>query len=162
MPVMDGFAATEKIKVELGGEETIIIALTASAFEEDRAMMLAAGCDDFVRKPFQREELLGKISEHLHLQFVYEQPGTPGEELRVNVPQKASLAEVRECLAQMPPDWVQQVYELASQCIDDKILELLAVVPGECQGVVTRLSELVNEFQFTEIMELLENAKTTD
>ena len=33
-----------------GGNETKILALTASAFEEDRRKVLAAGCDDFVRK----------------------------------------------------------------------------------------------------------------
>ena len=38
-------------------EETVIIALTASAFEEDRIKILEHGCDDFVRKPFKENDI---------------------------------------------------------------------------------------------------------
>lgn len=65
MPLMDGCEATKQIKALEGSEDTVIVALTASAFEEQRQMMLASGCHDFVRKPFKREELLEKIREHL-------------------------------------------------------------------------------------------------
>ena len=34
--------------------QTVIIALSATAFDEDRVLMLASGCDDFVSKPFKR------------------------------------------------------------------------------------------------------------
>lgn len=52
MPVMDGYTATQQIKSILGGENTIIIALTASAFQEERGMILSIGCDDLICKPF--------------------------------------------------------------------------------------------------------------
>nr|MDJ0845301.1 PAS domain S-box protein [Crocosphaera sp.] len=57
MPILDGYKATERIKATPQGQETVIIALTASAFEEERNLVLSAGCDDFMRKPF-REEVL--------------------------------------------------------------------------------------------------------
>ncbi|MGA9382129.1 MAG: PAS domain S-box protein, partial [Phormidium sp.] len=47
MPVMDGYEATKIIKSQPGGQNTIIIAVTASALEEERSLVLAAGCDDF-------------------------------------------------------------------------------------------------------------------
>lgn len=53
MPVMDGYEATRQIKSHLKGQATVIIALTASALEEERTIILSAGCDDFVRKPFR-------------------------------------------------------------------------------------------------------------
>ena len=58
MPVLDGYAATRLIKdrARPPGRTAIIVALTASAFEEDRDAILAAGCDDFVRKPFRENE----------------------------------------------------------------------------------------------------------
>ena len=46
-----------------------IIALTASAFEEDRNEMIAQGCDDFVRKPFRESEIFGMLEKHLGIQF---------------------------------------------------------------------------------------------
>lgn len=51
---------------------TVIIALTASVFEEDRAKVLAAGCNDFVRKPFRGDVILEKITEYLEVQYIYE------------------------------------------------------------------------------------------
>ncbi len=77
MPVMDGYEATKQIKSHLKGQATVIIALTASAFEEDRTMILSAGCDDFVRKPFQEEVLLEKIATHLGVRYVYEESSQP-------------------------------------------------------------------------------------
>ncbi|MEL6136958.1 MAG: ATP-binding protein [Cyanobacteria bacterium J06628_6] len=65
MPLMDGCEATQRIKAADTANQTVVIALTASAFEEQRQMMLASGCVDFVRKPFKREELLSKIRQHL-------------------------------------------------------------------------------------------------
>ena len=38
-------------------EETVIIALTASAFEEDRIKVMEHGCDDLVRKPFKENDI---------------------------------------------------------------------------------------------------------
>jgi signal transduction histidine kinase/ligand-binding sensor domain-containing protein/CheY-like chemotaxis protein len=61
MPVMDGFEATRQIR-QLRGENSRvpIIALTASAFKEDRERAERAGMNDFLAKPFQERELISK------------------------------------------------------------------------------------------------------
>jgi signal transduction histidine kinase/CheY-like chemotaxis protein len=52
MPIMDGFESTKRIRqVSPGPHRPAIIALTASAFEDDYAMCLAAGMDDVLAKP---------------------------------------------------------------------------------------------------------------
>ena len=58
MPGVDGYQATRIIK-ESNGPETKVIAVTASAFEEERARVLEAGCDDFLRKPFSESDIYG-------------------------------------------------------------------------------------------------------
>ena len=44
---MDGYEATQQIKATTQGQATAVIALTASILEEDRAIFLSAGCEDF-------------------------------------------------------------------------------------------------------------------
>jgi signal transduction histidine kinase len=83
MPVMDGRAATQRIKAaeanhlhnncQADSHQTIIIATTAGAFEEERQVVLALGCDDFIRKPFTRNEILEKLAEHLGAVYLYEE-----------------------------------------------------------------------------------------
>lgn len=67
MPEMDGYETTRKIReLEKEGERHIpIIALTASAMTEVREKCLEAGMDEFVSKPFEEMELLGKINRCL-------------------------------------------------------------------------------------------------
>lgn len=67
MPVMDGIKATQKIrKIEQStNSHTPVIAVTANAFPEDREKCMAAGMDGYISKPFQPEELLQLIREHL-------------------------------------------------------------------------------------------------
>lgn len=70
MPVMDGYDATRRIRDMAGGEKIKIIAITASAFEEDRQRVLECGCDDFVRKPYRDSEIIEMIQMHLGTEFV--------------------------------------------------------------------------------------------
>ena len=73
MPVMDGYEATKQIKATAKGKATTIIALTASVLEEEKVVVLSAGCDDFMRKPFRETDLLNKMAEYLGVCYVYEE-----------------------------------------------------------------------------------------
>lgn len=79
MPVMDGFEATKRIKNTGKGARTPVVAITASAFEEQRENILAAGCDGFVRKPFIDKDIWLTMQKHLGVRFLYEeeQPSPP-------------------------------------------------------------------------------------
>ncbi|MCP4196457.1 MAG: response regulator [Proteobacteria bacterium] len=79
MPVMDGYEATKRIKGVTKGQTTAVIAVTASVFEDERAVVLSAGCDDFVRKPFRESEIFDAIHRHLGVLYVYEEPARKPE-----------------------------------------------------------------------------------
>ncbi len=72
MPVMDGLEATRLIKQTKEGDSTIIVALTAHALEEEREWILKAGFDDFVRKPYNEDEIFEVMGIHLNLRYTYE------------------------------------------------------------------------------------------
>jgi len=62
MPQMDGIEATRKIRdYENGKKHTPIIALTADAMKGDKEKCLNAGMDDYIAKPFKREEIIEAI-----------------------------------------------------------------------------------------------------
>lgn len=63
MPVMGGLEATKKIKQS--NPELPIIALTARALKGDRDEALNGGCDDYLSKPFKRNELIKLLTKHL-------------------------------------------------------------------------------------------------
>ena len=66
MPDMDGFEATAEIRAQEAGASHIpIIALTANAMEHDRERCLATGMDDYLSKPFNREQLRAKLQHWL-------------------------------------------------------------------------------------------------
>ena len=64
MPGIDGLEATRQIRAaEAGARRTPIVALTANAYAEDREACLAAGIDDFLVKPLDRERLAAMLIE---------------------------------------------------------------------------------------------------
>jgi CheY-like chemotaxis protein len=73
MPGKNGIEATRTIRsleMEQGDGRVPIFALTANAFEEDRATSLAAGMDGFLPKPLERRQLmevLARVSEQAEL-----------------------------------------------------------------------------------------------
>ena len=61
MPVMDGHEATRRIKANPATASIPVIAVTSYALAGDEAKARAAGCDDYVAKPFSPRVLLQKI-----------------------------------------------------------------------------------------------------
>ncbi|WP_414517517.1 ATP-binding protein [Nostoc sp. PCC 9305] len=133
---------------------TIIIALTASAFEEERQKILSIGCDDFIRKPFKQEVLLEKLSKHLGLKYTNQVETTNTVVVDQATQIFVSVAELLGHLSQMSPEWLQQIHYAAASCSDELILELLKQIPSDNAQVFQVLRDLANNYQFEKIMEL--------
>jgi PAS domain S-box-containing protein len=150
MPVMDGYEAARQIKSQLGSQKTVIIALTASAFEEERKTALAAGCDDFIRKPFREAEIFEKMAQYLGVRYRYEPLVLPAKS---NEPQfDASTALV--LLERMPAEWREQLHQAATQVDAEQIVRLVHQIPSEYASLAPSITDLVNRYRFDRIVEL--------
>jgi CheY-like chemotaxis protein len=65
MPGLDGFQVTRHLKSDPATAGIPIVAVSAMARPDDRETALAAGCDDFVRKPFELDDLEAVIRGYL-------------------------------------------------------------------------------------------------
>ena len=65
MPVLDGYEATRRIKADPAFRDIPIIVVTSYALSGDEVKARAAGCDDFVPKPFSPRQLLARIRKLL-------------------------------------------------------------------------------------------------
>jgi CheY-like chemotaxis protein/anti-sigma regulatory factor (Ser/Thr protein kinase) len=63
MPELDGYEATRRLR--RAGYRGRVLALTANASEADRSKCLAAGCNDYVAKPYDLDKLLESIRGHI-------------------------------------------------------------------------------------------------
>ncbi|HYW19837.1 MAG TPA: GAF domain-containing protein [Nodularia sp. (in: cyanobacteria)] len=157
MPILDGYQAAREIRhlaQELNNQNgqistpTKIIALTASAFIEQRQECLDAGCDDFVSKPFRWEEILEVFSKHLQVEYVYEKTA-------VNpISPSADFVLDPAALAIMPITWISQLNLAAAQGNDSSSLHLLSQIPTEHTALITTLTQLIETYQFDKIIAL--------
>ncbi|MEC4812948.1 MAG: response regulator [Scytonema sp. PMC 1069.18] len=153
MPVMDGYEATRRIKAR--NPKTIIIALTASAFEEQRMSVIEAGCNDFVKKPFREELLLKKIGQCLDLQYLYEEDNNSFKPENRKATEEVFPAEdLQFHLSQISPELLRQIHQAAAQGSDDSILDLIEQIPFENAPLASLLINLTNNFLFEKIMEV--------
>jgi GAF domain-containing protein/DNA-binding response OmpR family regulator len=154
MPVMDGYEATRTIKATLKGQATVIIALTASVFKKQRSIVLSAGCDDFVSKPFQEEVVFSKIAEHLGVRYRYQEENL--QQLPPNLqPGDVPLANLTpDSLRVMPDLWIRDLREAALSAREKRLKELIAQVPEDQKTLGRSLDQMVDNLCFDRIVDL--------
>jgi signal transduction histidine kinase/DNA-binding NarL/FixJ family response regulator len=153
MPVMNGYEATQQIKSHLNGQATAILALTASTLEEEKAIVLSAGCDDFVRKPFREEIIFEKMAQYLGVRYLY-------EELNSDILSESKAIEklTAEALAVMSDAWLRELSEAAELINNQLIAQLLSQIPQEHQNLAKAIEKQVEDFDFDRIMNLAQEA----
>ncbi|MEI7989891.1 MAG: ATP-binding protein, partial [Chloroflexota bacterium] len=150
MPVMDGYAATRVIKEAPHGKDTVIIAITASAFLEDRQRVLAAGADGYLSKPFKESELLEIIHQKTGIVFLYDEQTIQDQELLIE-----DDLQWQAAIAALPSDLVQACRAAVGKADIFALVELLADVSDYNPSVAQKLNELASNYAYEEIANLL-------
>jgi signal transduction histidine kinase len=158
MPVLDGFAATAKIRQlpnlqncsEQKKPRLIIIGTSASVFDHKQKDTIAAGCDDFLPKPFRIEVLLEQLREYLELEWIYEKNltnvlDTVLEEVSSFVPPSEEQAAVLLDLAKMGD--IYGIFEFIEEleCHDEKM-----------KPFVRKIQHLARKYQTSQICKIAE------
>ncbi|MEG4085668.1 AAA family ATPase [Microcoleus sp. POL10_C6] len=168
MPVMDGYEATKQIKegnhrgiaptenedfvgvVPPCLPQTAIIAITASSFEEEKAVVLSIGCDDFIRKPFREANIFDALHKHIGVQFVFEELNAAPSftENEVNVLTKTAFSE-------LPPELVANL----QQAISNLDLEQMQIVISQIREINQPLARAsaacIKNFQYEQLLNLI-------
>jgi len=132
MPIMDGIEATKEIRKLPKGKSSVIIGVSASAFDEERDLFINCGANDFVRKPFQLSELLQKIKNETGVKYEYKQMVEPGQEPPIG---KASPV--------MITDLPKEVSTRIKKAIIEGDLEALEIISDEIVASHVEVSELI-------------------
>ena len=156
MPVLDGYEATKRIKNEelrMKNDQTVIIALTASSLEEERAMVLDVGYDDYLRKPFREEELFELLNKHLGVRFVYEESRNSKFEIRNS---KFEEVLTPAALAALPAEWVAKLKQGAEDVDVELLFSVIEQIRGRDAALADALARLAEDFEYGEILEVIQ------
>jgi DNA-binding response OmpR family regulator len=145
MPIMDGFEASQTIKKLL--THTVIIALTASVFEDRKEQIFDSGCDDFMSKPFRHTDIFEIIQRYLGVNYICESEDETPDEYELT---KESLL----CLS----NELQGELKLAIETIDiDKIEKLLKQVYSQNAQLADAIKEQIDNFEYEDLLKLFDH-----
>jgi CheY-like chemotaxis protein len=152
MPKMGGMEATRRIRLLEGGRDVKIAALTASAFNSERDQVLAAGFDDFIRKPYRPSEIFDCMARHLGLRWRF----------RDVEPAKVSPAGVRpEDLAALPEALRGELETAVISLEIERIGLIISLISEQNAALGNALSRQVGTFAYTPILRALEVARAS-
>jgi len=156
MPVMDGYEATRRLKSTEAGRDTSVIAITASAFDDSKKLVLSTGVDAYLRKPFRHEELFEALGKSLGLRYVFadETGKTPGH------PKPPTLT--REALAALPKELVQAMRQAVAEGDMARLAELISQVETLDSTAARALQALADRYDYEKLDEWLEKGGSGD
>jgi CheY-like chemotaxis protein len=155
MPVMDGLEAIRRIRAAASGQEPKVIAVTASAMDENRQELIAIGADDFIGKPFRESELFEKIHAHVGVEYVYAEPPAAAD------PEDA--AELAPgSLADWPPDLIRPMRDAVVSADLDRLLARIQEGEARDPRVARGLRRLAEGFQYQKLLDLFGGGDTRE
>jgi len=147
MPVMDGHEAIRRIRAMSGGQEPKIIAVTASAMDDNRQDLMEIGADDFIGKPFREAELFQKIHAHVGVEYVYAADTAVATEEEPAELTPASLTG-------WPQDLIDSMREAVMTADLDELLARIQDVEARDPRIAGGLRDLADGFQYQKLLDL--------
>ncbi|MEW6521715.1 MAG: PocR ligand-binding domain-containing protein [Thermodesulfobacteriota bacterium] len=151
MPGMDGLEATRRIKQSEAGQTTVVVALTAHALEEEKQQILTAGFDDFVRKPYQAEEIFQVMARHLNLRYRY------AEDLPAARARQSEADFSIDHYRALPFDLRRELHEAVLRLDTERTRSLISVIAASDAATAATLAALAARLDYDRLLTLLES-----
>jgi two-component system sensor histidine kinase/response regulator len=158
MPVMDGYQAVQEIKKTEAGQNTVVIALSAHALEEEREKILSLGSDDFLSKPYVEEELFAAMKKHLGVHFIHKSQKPPSPAVSSSQSKPGPEKPLAELLTELPEKIKKDLLAAATVLDQAGCLTILEQFKAEVPTAVTAfnyLNRLAKNYQFEDIEQIL-------
>jgi signal transduction histidine kinase/CheY-like chemotaxis protein len=155
MPVINGHKATKEIKriAKEKGHDTIIIAISASALDQDVNVIRLGGCDDFVSKPFKESEIFEKMQKHLGLKYVYEK--ITHEESAESINQEQNIL-TSERIKDLSSEWKNNMKQ-AIQSVDmDQMHKLIEQLREQDPALAGAIQQRMDQFEYEKVLKWLQ------
>ncbi|QWV95174.1 response regulator [Geomonas oryzisoli] len=157
MPVLDGYQATARIRALPEGKVTPIIAVTASALEDEREKVMASGMDGFLSKPFREAELFRIIGSALGINYLYDE--SPGG---ITSPGPAIDDMDPGAIAALPPELIEALRSAVTAGDLDAMLEHIDEIEARDMKTAAILREMASHYQYELMLQVLAPASCHD
>ncbi|BAP55692.1 PAS domain-containing protein [Thioploca ingrica] len=152
MPVMNGFEFVQQLRQISKYKEMVVIATSASVFNQYKEESLSAGCNEFIAKPIRAEILFNYLQRYLPLEWIYE-----------SVPKNNLIAEHNDNKAlfssiALPSQVATQLFELTQMGDINGIIEQaqqLQQLDERFAPLAARIIRLAQQFEDEKISELV-------
>ena len=151
MPVMDGYEATRRIKATARGRKTPVIAVTASAFDDERRRATAVGVNAYLSKPVQVADLFTTLARCLPVQYVYAEGPGNGKGKPATPPASVTPAQV----AGLAADIRNRLRAAVASGDGEALLALMTQVEAVDADLAAGLRRLVKGYEYERLLELL-------
>jgi len=155
---MNGYDAIREIRKAENGSSVPVIAVTASAFEEDRITVLSTGATDYLRKPFRQDEFFDMIKKYLRIEYLYEEITDVTSQEKYGL----SLKTLQNELMSLSEDSRASMYEAALNLDQDLILEIISGISLLSDEEINEMNGMVKKYQFDMLIELLKKDGGSD
>ncbi len=155
MAGMGGLEVIGHIRQTAGLATIPVIAVSASVFEDDQAQSLALGCNDFLAKPIETEQVFSLLEKHLALEWLY-RAAPEGPAWGAGPPVEGAAGV--DILVSPPADQLQALYELARFGSMERLQQQALALEKEdekYQPFARRLRELAADFEDEKIVALI-------
>jgi signal transduction histidine kinase/CheY-like chemotaxis protein/AraC-like DNA-binding protein/ligand-binding sensor domain-containing protein len=157
MPEMDGVEMTQKIKADIRSSHIPVVLLTAKSGEDSKLSGLQSGAEDYLTKPFNKQELLLKVRNRISLQLKLR------EKLRLELMKEAPIVNVQSA----DEKFLLRIKELIHERMSDEQLSVesmadeIGISRSQLYRKVTALTglsmnELIRNFRLKRAAQLLQ------